>query len=96
MDNLQARIVETEALLEKAQARLDQVVAATDNLEPGIVLYGADDRLVFCNRRFREIYAEVADLLMPGTRYADIARAYFRRGFESVGERARHCVLLGK
>jgi hypothetical protein len=45
-----------------------------DTLESGVVLYGPDDRLVFCNRRFREIYAKVADLLVPGTPYSDIAR----------------------
>ena len=67
----------------RAQGRLDQVIAAIDHLEPGVVLYGPDDRVVFCNRRFREIYAEVADLLVPGTSYAEIARAYFRRGFEA-------------
>ncbi len=83
MDDLQARLVEIEALLEAAGGRLGQVVAAMDHLEPGIVFYGPDDRVVFCNQRFREIYAEVADLLVPGTSYADIARAYFRRGFES-------------
>ena len=83
VDNLQARIVEIEALLEAAKGQFGQVIAAMDHLEPGVVLYGPDDRVVFCNQRFREMYAEVADLLVPGTGYADIAREYFRRGFEA-------------
>ncbi|APV50357.1 hypothetical protein BWI17_12035 [Betaproteobacteria bacterium GR16-43] len=83
MDNLQARIAEVEAQVEAARGQLDQIIAAMEHLEPGIVLYGPDDRVVFCNKRFREIYAEVADLLIPGTSYSEIARAYYRRGFES-------------
>ena len=83
VDNLQARRAEIEALLEHAEGRLDRVVAAMDHLESGVVLYGADDRVVFCNARFRELYAEVADLLVSGTPYSEIARAYFRRGFEA-------------
>ena len=72
-----------EQALRDSKAQLSQVLDAFETLESGVVLYGPDDRLVFCNRRFREIYAEVADLLVPGTPYSDIARAYFRRGFKS-------------
>jgi len=58
----------------------DAIISAFDPLPAGVVLYDAQDRLVFCNRRFREIYAGVADLLVVGTVYADITRAYYRRG----------------
>ena len=68
--------------LTAAEGRLVQIVEAFEHLESGVVLYGPDDRLVFCNRRFREIYSEVADMLVPGVAYGDIARAFFRRGFE--------------
>ena len=60
-------------------SRLAQVLEGLDHLEAGLVLYGADDRVLFCNRRFREVYPAVADLLVPGTDYADIARAHHRR-----------------
>ena len=59
-----------------------RMVEAFDHLESGVVLYGPDDRIVFCNRRFREIYSEVADLLVPGTLYESVARTFYRRGFE--------------
>ncbi|MEO8103150.1 MAG: EAL domain-containing protein [Betaproteobacteria bacterium] len=78
-DELSAQLT---AALQAADGRLAQIVEAFDHLESGVVLYGPDDRLVFCNRRFREIYSEVADMMVPGTYYADIARAFFRRGFE--------------
>lgn len=77
------------SLIESLQRRLAnaegnhaRMVEAFEHLESGVVLYGADDRIVFCNRRFREIYGEVADLLVPGTTYASIARTFYRRGFE--------------
>jgi diguanylate cyclase (GGDEF)-like protein/PAS domain S-box-containing protein len=79
----QTELVQTlEEALAQGEARLNQVIDAFDALESGVVLYGADDKLVFCNRRFREIYKEVADLLVPGVSYAEIARAYYQRGFE--------------
>ncbi len=72
-----------QSALQAAEGRLAQIFEAFDHLESGLVLYGPDDRLVFCNRRFREIYTEVADLLVPGVAYVEIARAFYRRGFES-------------
>lgn len=72
--------------LEIAQAaagrQLAQTVEAFDFLESGVVLYGPDDRIVFCNRRFRELYAGVADLLVPGADYAAIVRTFYQRGLE--------------
>jgi len=75
IDSLQKR-------LQEAEDNLKRIFEAFEHLASGVVLYGADDRIVFCNRRFREIYKEVADLLTPGTRYADVARAFYQRGFE--------------
>ncbi|HEX9392252.1 MAG TPA: EAL domain-containing protein [Usitatibacteraceae bacterium] len=71
------------AALAAAEGNLARIVEAFDHLESGVVLYGGDDRIVFCNRRFREIYSQVADLLVPGTPYVEVARAFYRRGFES-------------
>ena len=76
-------IANLQSRLERAEGNLARVIAAFDHLESGVVLYGADDRIVFCNRRFREIYREAADLLVPGTLYADVARAFYQRGIEA-------------
>ena len=78
-----AKFVQQLELAQQAVGRdLKQIVEAFDHLESGVVLYGPDDRLVFCNRRFREIYAEVSDLLVPGTPFEAILRALYHRGFE--------------
>jgi diguanylate cyclase (GGDEF)-like protein/PAS domain S-box-containing protein len=58
----------------------DAIIRAFDPLPAGVVLYDSQDHLVFCNRRFREIYSGVADLLVVGNAYADITRAFYRRG----------------
>lgn len=53
---------------------------AFESVSDGLALFDADDRLVFCNRRFREIYAQSADLLTPGRSYAEIVRLGVARG----------------
>jgi diguanylate cyclase (GGDEF)-like protein/PAS domain S-box-containing protein len=83
MDELVATKARIETAWQEAQGRLDRVIESLDHLECGVVLYGPDDRIVFCNQRFRDIYTEVAALLRPGMPYADVARAYYRRGFEA-------------
>ena len=75
-------IADLQLRLEAALGNHTRMVEAFEHLESGIVLYGPDDRIVFCNRRFRDIYIEVADILVPGTLYADVARAFYQRGFE--------------
>lgn len=48
---------------------------AVEDLSQGFVLFDAEDRLVLCNRKYREFYPEIADLLTPGRSYGEIADA---------------------
>ena len=77
-----ALVKQLELALVAADHDLKQIVEAFDHLQSGVVLYDADVCIVLCNRRFREIYSEVADLLVQGTAYETIVRAFYRRGFE--------------
>ena len=52
-----------------------RLVQALDLSSDGITLFDAEDRLVLCNRRHRELFPHIADLLVPGNRYFDILRA---------------------
>ena len=70
---LQAESIESE----RAHALLRTAIDAVD---AGFVLYGPDDRLVFCNQKFREIFALSADLVVPGARFEDIVRQAAERG----------------
>ena len=61
----------------KAERRL---VEAVDALPDGLVFYDEEDRLVLCNQRYKDIYAESADLIVPGARFEDIVRGGVERG----------------
>jgi diguanylate cyclase (GGDEF)-like protein/PAS domain S-box-containing protein len=72
-----------EQAIRHAEVKLDRIQYAFDNIDAGICLYGPDKRIMLCNNKFRELYREVADLLQVGTDYAEVARGYYRRGYES-------------
>ncbi|MBC3875534.1 ATP-binding protein [Undibacterium flavidum] len=72
---------ELRAQLRAMTAWRARILQALDHLQSGLVMYGPDDVLVFCNRRFKEIYPEIADVLNPGTPYSEIARQFYRREF---------------
>lgn len=61
----QESIARSEALLRGAIGTVDEA----------FVLYDPDDRLVFCNEKYREVYPGVAHLMTPGARFEDIIRA---------------------
>jgi PAS domain-containing protein len=66
-------------------AKLD---VALDNM-PGALIY-TDDQLniIFCNRRFREMYPAPAELLQPGRPYPDLLRFLADNGYYGDGDRA--------
>ena len=52
------------------------IYTATALLNTGIILFDADDRMMMCNERYRQLYAEVEDKFEPGMTFAEIAGAY--------------------
>ncbi|MBM3598531.1 MAG: PAS domain S-box protein [Alphaproteobacteria bacterium] len=59
---------------EEVEAARALLMDAIDSISEGFALYGADDRLVVCNERYRSFYPGIADQLVPGARAADIIR----------------------
>ena len=58
-------------------------VRLTDSIEcipDGFALYDADDRLVWCNERYREVYPKHADAIVPGSSFEDMLRDGVARG----------------
>lgn len=53
---------------------------AIDAIDEAFVLYDPQDRIVFCNEKYRQIYSSVSDMLLPGTPFEDIIRAVALRG----------------
>lgn len=64
----------------QAKSHRQQLMAAIERLDELFVLWDEDDRLVVCNRRFREINAEVVETTAPGTRFEDHIRAAIAAG----------------
>ena len=54
--------------------------SAVEELPDGFVVYDSEDRLVTCNARYRELYAESAPAMVPGARFEDILRYGLARG----------------
>lgn len=66
------REVEAE---DKFRHNQELIYEATAVLNDGFVLFDADDRLVMCNQRYRDIYSDIADMFEPGVRFEDIVTA---------------------
>jgi len=87
---LTAQAMEVTGLLTAqrvAQQQLEVIMSALDSLEEGFLLLDADDRIVFCNRRYRELYSVSADLVTPGRPFAELIRIGAERGqyAEAIG-----------
>ena len=68
---------QAEAQARRAQTQLGEAIEA---ISEGFVLYDADDRLVICNRRFKEMYADLPIQIRAGTQYETILRAVAATG----------------
>ncbi|MFQ5972620.1 MAG: PAS-domain containing protein, partial [Alphaproteobacteria bacterium] len=69
--------------VKRAEQRLRDAI---DSLDGGFILIDADDRIVAINTHAKAMFSVVADLLKPGARGADIARAAVERGMFELGE----------
>jgi len=57
------------AELRRARGRL---VDAIDSLDAGFLMFGPDERLIVCNRRYKELYPDIAPFMEPGATLSDI------------------------
>ena len=78
----QARAAEAEA--ERARR---QLVDALEAMDDGFILYDADDRLVMCNRRYREMFPNLVAILSEGVPFEDMTRRVISMGYypEALG-----------
>jgi len=67
--------------LEAEHAVSEQRLAdALSDMADGLVMFDAEDRLVLCNERYRELFPRTARLRVPGTPFRDILRASISAG----------------
>jgi signal transduction histidine kinase/CheY-like chemotaxis protein len=71
--------IEQNNLREIAQAR-QRLTDALESISEGFFLFDAEDRLVLCNDRFRQLYPGLADIVVPGVTFERIIRAVAERG----------------
>ena len=71
---LTAALNESRDRLRALDATRQQLVNAVEGLNDGFVYFDSDERLVLANRRFKELYARSADVIVPGARFEDILR----------------------
>ena len=45
---------------------------AIESISEGFILFDADERLVLCNQKFREMYPAAKEVLTPGTRLTEV------------------------
>ncbi|MET0518875.1 MAG: PAS-domain containing protein, partial [Burkholderiaceae bacterium] len=76
---------QAQAAVERSELLLR---GAIDAIDEAFVLFDPQDRLVFCNEKYRSAYANVADLLLPGIPFERIVRARAERG--------SHAAALGR
>lgn len=69
--------------LRTARARLEDAI---ESLDDAFTLFDADDRLVLCNSRFRDLYPLVAEAIRPGVRFEDLIRLSAARSQHDLGD----------
>ncbi len=60
----------------QAQTRLTD---ALESISEGFFVFDADDRMVLCNSRYRELYPGLADLMRPGLEFEHLIKAVAAR-----------------
>ncbi len=63
-----------------------RLVEAIESFPEGFAIFDADDRLVTCNARYKEMYRAIASYLTPGTRFEEQLRAMARSDESLVDE----------
>ena len=83
-----------ESLIERARLTAEReqqrrmIETAIETISEGFVLFDAEDRLLLCNSKFRQVYPRLADLTVPGTPFRTILQAVIDRELIDLGERS--------
>ena len=72
----------------RRSSRASVYCEAIDSLEDGIAIFGADERLIDCNQRFREFFAETPELLNKGISIETLLRTRAECGLtpDAIGQ----------
>ncbi len=59
---------------EMAAGAQERFMAAIESVSDGLALFDADDRMVFCNNRFKELNPDLAPKIVPGISFEEMLR----------------------
>src|SRR5450759_3442723 len=76
IENLEA---EKKSLREIHEARV-RLSDAIETISEGFSLYDANDKLIICNSRYKNLFASHIDVMEPGTAFGTIVRTAVERG----------------
>ncbi len=64
-----------------------RIWAAIEAIPDGFVLFDREERLLTCNQRYREMFPDSAEAMVPGTKFEDLLRYGLQKGHvpEAVG-----------
>ncbi|MDH3668845.1 MAG: PAS-domain containing protein [Paracoccaceae bacterium] len=79
-------ITEIKHREEEALAARQRFEEAIEAISSGFALFDADDRLVIWNSRFRDYFARMADVFVPGTTFREMLAASIERGLLPAAE----------
>ncbi len=82
---------ENELLAAKvlATGAQEQFMAAIESVSDGFALFDADDRMVFCNNRFKELNPDLAPKIVPGISFEEMLRDNLAAGriLDALGDK---------
>ncbi len=70
---------QAEKELQRSQLQLSDAI---ESISEGFVLFDADEKLVMCNSRYRELHAGIADHLVVGVSGEELLRVVVERGLD--------------
>ena len=82
-----------EANLKEIREVRTRLTDAIESISEGFSLYDAEDKLIVCNTRYRELLATQADVMVPGTSFETIIRTATDRGLIRDAEGCRDAWL---
>jgi PAS domain-containing protein len=78
--SLELSVKELLEARDKATQAQTRLTDALESISEGFFLFDADDRMVLCNSRYRELYPAVADILQPGLKFEHLIKTVVERG----------------
>lgn len=71
----------------RSMATERQLLDAIEHMSEGLALWGPDDRLVFCNERYRQLSGAAGPILVPGVTFTELLQRSMQAGLldDAVG-----------